>query len=184
MRQLPAPLAANPSLAERFEFFQTDGSLDELGGRQFDLVLSKDSFEHYANPEAFVSHIIEHIAPGGELAIGFGPLWKSPFGGHIDFMTPLPWAHLLFPEDVIMAERRRFRPEEDARRFEEIKGGLNKMTLRRFRQVMEATGFERRYFATNVSDNPGVKAMRVGSRLPGLREYLTANVYSIWAKSN
>lgn len=83
-----------------------------------------------------------------------------------------------------MAERRRFRPEEDARRFEEIKGGLNKMTLRRFRQVMEATGFERRYFATNVSDNPGVKAMRVGSRLPGLREYLTANVYSIWAKSN
>jgi len=43
-------------------------------------------------------------------------------------MTPLPWAHLLFPESVIMNERKRFRPDENANKFEEVKGGLNKMT--------------------------------------------------------
>jgi len=30
------------------------------------------------------------LAPGGELVIGFGGLWKSPYGGHVQFMTKLP----------------------------------------------------------------------------------------------
>jgi hypothetical protein len=89
------------------------------------MILSKDSFEHYDDPEHFITTIAERLNPGGELVIGFGPLWKSPTGGHINYMTPLPWAHLLFSENVIMAERRRFRPQENARRWSEVRGGLN-----------------------------------------------------------
>ena len=172
----------SPEVQARAEIVKTDGTLRELGDERFDVVLSKDSFEHFSDPEAVVEAMIGALRPGGQLVIGFGPLWKGPTGGHIDFMTRLPWAHLLFPEQVIMDERRRFRPEEDARRFEEIKGGLNKMTLERFERIMAATRLERSYFATNVSASRVVRAMAVVQRIPPLREYFTANVYSIWVK--
>jgi SAM-dependent methyltransferase len=172
----------HPELQDRVEFVSTDGSLAELGRERFDVVLSKDSMEHYADPESFIAVMAGLLKPGGELFIGFGPLWKSPTGGHIDFMTRIPWAHLIFPESVILAERRRFRPRENPRHFEEIAGGLNKMTLDRFRTIMSSSGLECRYFETNVSDNPIVKAMSVASRISPIREYFTANVYGIWRK--
>jgi hypothetical protein len=81
---------------------------------------------------------------------------------------------------VIMAERRRFHPQENARRCEEIRGGLNRMTLDRFEGIMATTGLERRYFATNVSENRVVRGMKLAAAIPPLREYFTANVYSIW----
>lgn len=174
--------AQDAHVKARVEIVKTDGSLRELSRDQFDLVFSKDSFEHLADPELVVERMIEVLRPGGRLVIGFGPLWKAPTGGHIGFMTRLPWAHLLFPEHVIMAERRRFRPNEDARSFAEIQGGLNEMTLARFEEIMAATGLERRHFATNVSDHPVVRAMAIVRRIPPLREYFTANVYSIWEK--
>jgi SAM-dependent methyltransferase len=173
-------VAEDSALAGRVELVETDGTLDELGERTFDVVLSKDSFEHYADPESFVFALKRRVRPGGVLAIGFGPLWRSPTGGHIDYMTPLPWAHLLFPEDVILAERRRFRPDDEARTFAEVAGGLNKMTLARFEAIMASSGLERVYFDVNVSENPVVKAMKVVSRIPGLGELLTTNVYGVW----
>jgi SAM-dependent methyltransferase len=187
MQPLGLPRA---KLADRFPaldgvvtLIDTDGSLREVGDRQFDVLISKDSFEHYDDPEGFITTMDRFLAPGGQFVIGFGPLWKGPTGGHIDFMTKVPWAHLIFPERVIMAERRRFRPAENADRFAEVRGGLNKMTLQRFETIMTSSGLRRRHFATNVSDSPMVKAMGLVSRVPPLREYFTANVYGIWEKS-
>jgi SAM-dependent methyltransferase len=174
-------IAEDPLTAERVALLPTDGSLLELGSETFDIVLSKDSFEHFVDPEAFVFTLARHVQPGGVLAIGFGPLWKSPMGGHIDYMTPVPWAHLVFPEEVIMDERRRFRPD-GARTFEQVPGGLNKMTLRRFQRIMASSGLEQVYFATNVGDHPAVRAMRVVSRVRPLREYFTTNIYGVWRK--
>ena len=172
----------HPDLVETTTFIETDGTLGEIAGQTFDVILSKDSFEHYADPEGFVHVMATFLAPGGLLVMGFGPLWKSPFGGHIDYMTRLPWAHLLFSEEVIMSERRRFRPAEDARRFEDIVGGLNKITYRRFENIMRASGLECEFLDTNVSSHPAMKAMKLLSRIPPLREYFTNNVYTIWSK--
>jgi SAM-dependent methyltransferase len=114
-------------LSNIVEFRLADDILDE----KFDVVISKDSFEHYANPEKFFTSMKDYLKPGGTMVIGFGPLWKAPYGGHITFMTKVPWAHLLFPESVIMQERRRFR-NDGAGSFKEVSGGLNKMTLKRY----------------------------------------------------
>jgi hypothetical protein len=103
--------------------------------------------------------------------------------GHIDYMTPVRCAHLVFPEEVIMDERRRFRPDR-ARTFGEVPGGLNKMTLERFERIIDSSGLETVYFATNVGDHPAVKAMRVINRFPSLREYFTTSVYGVWRKPN
>lgn len=181
--QVVKMVAEDPVAAERVELVPTDGSLQELGSERFDIVLSKDSFEHFVDPESFTFTLAQYVKPGGLLAIGFGPLWKSPMGGHIDYMTPVPWAHLLFPEEVILDERRRFRPD-GARSFAEIPGGLNKMTLGRFLRIVEATGFETVYFVTNAGDHPLVKLMRIVSRVRPLREYFTTNVYGVWRKGS
>lgn len=173
-------LTHDPELAGRLEFLATDGTLDEFGATRFDVILSKDSFEHYANPERLIHRITELLEPNGILAIGFGPLWKSPQGGHLEFMTPVPWVHLLFPEDVVLAERRRFRPEEDARTFAEVRGGLNKMTLARFLEILTSSGLQCVYFRTNLSSHPAVRMMDVLSRVPPLREFCTTNVYGVW----
>jgi ubiquinone/menaquinone biosynthesis C-methylase UbiE len=171
-----------PAVAGVIEFVETGGDLEELGSEEFDVIFSKDSFEHYADPERFVHVITRFLAPGGSLVIGFGPPWKAPTGGHIDYMTKLPWAHLIFPEHVIMRERRRFRPDEHAERFEDIVGGLNKITVRRFRSLMASSGLDCTYFASNVSDKAAVRTMGAIARLAPLRELFTINVYSTWRK--
>lgn len=169
-------------VADRIELVATEGDLRELAGRQFDLVNSKDSMEHFPTPESFVHKLASLVESGGELVIGFSPFWKSPNGGHIDYMTGVPWAHLLFSEETIMAERHRFRPNEHAESFAEIKGGLNKMTFKRFSDLMAGTGFEPVFLETNVSDRPAVKAMKVVAKFPPLREYFTQSVYGIWRR--
>lgn len=140
----------------------TDGS--ELDGELFDVVLSKNTFEHVGDPESYVGVMQAHAAPSGHVVIGFSPLWKSPLGGHIGFMTKFPWAHLLFPEDVIMAERKRFRPNEDAQRFEQIRGGLNRMTLARFEQVMAASGLEPTHFEVRHKKTQARRHRHLGAR--------------------
>ena len=58
--------------------------------------------------------------------------------------------------------------------------GVNRMTVRRFRDILAAAGLECVFFKTNLSDRPAMVAMRGLRRLPGLSEYFTHNVYSIW----
>lgn len=146
---------------------------------KFDVIISKDSFEHFVDPERIVVSMKQHLCPDGFVAIGFGPLWKSPFGGHINFMTKLPWAHLLFPEAVIMRERSRFRPNEHAESFEQIRGGLNKMTLEKYVRIIRENGLEFEWIRTNVSDSNLIGLFNLLARVPCWREYFTVNLYSI-----
>ena len=168
-----------PQFRETVEFRQVDGA-EGIGGERFDLVTSKNAIEHVADPIVYVRDMAALLAPGGQLVIGFGGLWKSPYGGHLMHMTKVPWAHLLFPESVILQERKRFRPNEDPSCFEEIKGGLNRMTLAKFRSVMNQTKLEPTYFETNRNDRAVGKALNVLSKLPGLEGYFTFSIHSIW----
>ena len=167
------------ALADRVSFTQIR-DLDDLGDATFDLIVSRDSFEHYADPAAILAAMLRHLAPGGRLAIGFGPLWKSPYGGHITYMTRLPWAHLLFPERVILRERRHFFPDQEASAFGEIVGGLNQMTLARFNALIAQHQLKPISCRTNVSVHPLGRLFTLAGRLPFAREYVTFNLYGIW----
>ncbi len=145
----------------------------------FDVVVSQDCFEHYPDPTAIMNTIRGLLAEGGQVLIGFSPLWKSPYGGHIGYMTKLPWAHLLFPERVIMRERKRYRPDEDARTFGEMRGGLNKMTYSKFLETMQATGYDINFLETNVSASRLRVLADLIRKLPFTFEYFTKNLYAI-----
>lgn len=151
----------------------------ELKKERFDLVISEDCFEHYDDPLAVMRSLRPLLAAEGRVVIGFSPLWKSPYGGHIGYMTKVPWAHLLFPERIIMRERRRYRPDENARTFSEMRGGLNKMTHSKFLETMEASGYQIEFLATNVSKSKMAPLINLIRRLPFCFEYLTKNLYAI-----
>jgi SAM-dependent methyltransferase len=170
-----------PELADRVEYRQVASDAD-IGDERFDLVISKNTMEHVSDPEGYVAGMASLLAPGGQLVIGFSPLWKSPYGAHMHLMTRFPWVHLLFPEEVVLRERRRYRPDEDPKRYEDIKGGLNRMTLERFREVMAGSGLEQTYFEVNRNERPVAKVLDAFSRVPGLREYFAFSVHSMWRR--
>lgn len=146
-----------------------------------DTIVSKDSFEHIADPEGFVAQAPAHLRPNGQLIIGFSGLWKSPYGGHISYMTRAPWAHLIFPESVILKERARFRPDEQPASLADIVGGLNKMTLTRFQSIMRRSCLDPVYVRHNVSSRRGANVAVALSQIPLLAEWTTFNIYGIWA---
>jgi len=173
-----------PQIADRVEFHAI-GDIDEIPAGPFDVIVLMDTFEHLPEPARYVRALADRLAPRGTLANGFGPLWRSPYGGHIKHMTKVPWAHLLFPERVIMAERRRFAVDgawDGAERFDDVKGGLNKMTVRRYWDCMSETGLEPSYVRTNVRSGRFAGLLRALSRIPFVREYFTFNIYSMWTK--
>jgi SAM-dependent methyltransferase len=183
IRVAQVKLQGEPALPVQFRSY--DGDLAAIEER-FDVILTKNSFEHYGaaagspSAEGMVAAMRDLLVDGGQLAIGFGPLWHAPFGGHLD--VRLPYAHLIFPEEVIFDEFRRVRPPgKTARTFEEGTG-VNRMTLSRFRSIMDRSGLECLHVATNVSRNPAVRAMRHVARVPVLEKYCTQNVYGIWRK--
>jgi SAM-dependent methyltransferase len=106
---------------------------------QFDVIVSIDGFEHYEDPAGVLCLMRERLYPGGKLIIAFGPPWLHPMGGHL--FSVFPWAHLIFTESALIRWRADFKTD-GARRFHEVEGGLNQMTIRRFRRLIGESDFD------------------------------------------
>jgi SAM-dependent methyltransferase len=104
-----------------------------------DVIVSIDAFEHFADP-ALILHIMDTLlSPGGEVLISFGPTWYHPLGGHL--FSAFPWAHLLFSEEALIRWRSTFKAD-GAKRFGEVAGGLNQITIKRFIELIEKSAFK------------------------------------------
>ena len=131
-----------------------------------DVVVSLDSFEHFADVGEILRVMDSYLAPDGRVVASFGPTWYHPLGGHI--FSVFPWAHLLFTEAALLRWRRRLRPQQTARSITDC--GLNKITLRRFEQTVAASPFRfERYEPRPIRGYSALKA-------PVLREFGTAVV--------
>ena len=131
-----------------------------------DLIVSLDSFEHFKDPATVLRVMDAYLAPHGKVIASFGPPWYHPLGGH--FFSVFPWSHLLFSETVLLRWRKKFRPDQKARRIAEC--GLNAMTLRRFERLVAASPFRfERYEARPIHGHRWLSA-------PLLREFGTSVV--------
>jgi SAM-dependent methyltransferase len=104
-----------------------------------DVIISLDSFEHFDDPEAILSVMYDLLRPGGRVVASFGPTWYHPYGGHL--FSIFPWAHLIFTERALIRWRSDIR-SDGATRFNEVEGGLNQMTIRRFERLVALSPFE------------------------------------------
>jgi len=104
-----------------------------------DVVISLDAFEHFGDPAAMLKVMRKLLKDDGYVLACFGPTWFHPLGGH--GFSIFPWSHLVFSEDVLM----RWYREDTGRtayHFEEVAGGLNKLTLRRFKKIVAKSDFK------------------------------------------
>lgn len=162
--------AGQPDTAGRLGF-APDIPAERLG--TFDVVLSKDSFEHFGDPEAILRRMRAALQPDGRLLITFGPPWYAPYGSHMHFFTKVPWVNLLFSERTVMAVRQRYRGD-GARRYADVESGLNRMSVGRFERLIAGCGMtiERRWYWC-------VRGLNAVGRLPVLRELFITNVSCI-----
>jgi SAM-dependent methyltransferase len=104
-----------------------------------DVIVSIDGFEHYGEPDRILRAMRRLLDADGSVLIAFGPPWLHPLGGHL--FSVFPWAHLVFTERALIRWRADFK-SDGATRFSETEGGLNRMTVRRFRQLVRDSDFE------------------------------------------
>jgi SAM-dependent methyltransferase len=111
--------------------------------RQVDAVISMDCFEHFDAPDAALKDMHRLLKPEGRVYISFGYTWYHPYGGHL--FSIFPWAHLIFSEKALMRWRSDIR-SDGAKRFHEVEGGLNQMTIRRFEKLIRESPFTIEHF--------------------------------------
>ena len=123
--------AARAGVADRCQFTTSPATPAEM-------IVSLDSFEHFADPAAILRTMHEMVTDGGRVLISFGPTWYHPLGGHL--FSIFPWAHVLLAEEALVRWRAHIR-QDGATRFSEVDGGLNRMTIARFERLVAESPF-------------------------------------------
>jgi SAM-dependent methyltransferase len=168
-------LAKTLGVGDRVVF--TQSPVTDLAESSVDVVISQNSFEHFSQPDAILAAARHVLKPGGRFFITFAPPWLNPFGVHHFFMIRLPWAHFVFSEKTILTVRRLYR-DDQAERYEDIEGGLNRMTIHRFRRYARESGLRTiALTATPIRHVPPVL-----SRVSGIQEFVTSRVSAILQK--
>jgi SAM-dependent methyltransferase len=154
-------LAQELGLGPRVQFAER---LDESLEGRFGVVVSQNSMEHFPEPAQALAQMKSALKPEGRILITFGPPWLSPYGAHMHFFTKVPWVNLLFSEKAVMNARAVFR-DDQARRYEEVESGLNRMTIAKFERTVSYVGLQIQYRRYDC-----VKKLNFLGKLPGLRE--------------
>lgn len=152
--------------------FRTVDIADVQG--EFDLIISKDTFEHVEQLDAMVGHIYRLLAPGGTLAAGFSPFYFSPWGDHGRFRLKLPWLHVILPEKWI-CQRVSAQCGKTIRSAMDL--GLNKLRpdqLQRYIASRDWAATEIRY---NRGRSPLLPVFNVLRKIAPLERFFTVGVY-------
>jgi SAM-dependent methyltransferase len=140
---------------------------------KYDIVRSLGA-EHFREPGKELARMCSFT--GEELLISFAEPWYFPYGTHLNGTTKLPWLNLWFSERTLLNVRNLYPNGSDgAKRIEDIRGGLNKMTVRRFENLIHAAPGMRVEHLTLHS----VKRVPLVTRIPVLRELTTGALICI-----
>lgn len=154
-------LASRAGVNDRTDFVER---LPKEWYGQFDVVISQNSMEHYPDPVSILAEMHRALDKNGRLFITFGPPWYAPWGAHMRFFTGVPWVNLLFTERTVMSVRSRYRSDQ-ARHYEAVESGLNRMSVRKFERILRDAGWEWEYGHYEC-----VKGMNFLAKIPLIRE--------------
>lgn len=114
----------------------------------FDAVLCYDVLEHVRDPEKTLAEVYRVLKPGGLFLTVFPPYFH-PKGAHLDgYVSRLPYANLLFGSRVLLrAIDETLDERDDGYRPQALRPGdrlygLNGVTIRRFRRILNRSRFE------------------------------------------
>lgn len=178
-----------PEFKDVLEFRALD--LRDYAPVQFDIIVSKDSFEHILDLDRMLQEMYKRLKPGGRIYTGFGPLYPSPYGDHdrrqVSFarwgawgklLARLPWAHLWTEQQIIAMHRRT--QENSVTSMRDL--GLNQLAASDYRRAFARSGFQIVNYQINQSEHFSSKLFAALAKLPGLEDYVTHNIYCILEK--
>jgi ubiquinone/menaquinone biosynthesis C-methylase UbiE len=142
LRQLGLPDDVDAVLRDRpVRLERMDATKMSFADDSFDLLWSRAAMEHIVPPQAVLSEMARVVRPGGLLHHGIDPFYWLK-GCHKGGVVDIPWAHarLTAPEYHRFLLETRGR-EEAARRTQHLEG-LNQLTPRQWRSILEAGPFE------------------------------------------
>jgi SAM-dependent methyltransferase len=170
-----AATAFHPDAVDRVEYRAS--TIQQLGGHAaFDVVVSRDTFEHIHDLPEVLEEVARLLRPDGRMYVGFGPLYRSPFGDHGLLGLRIPWAHLLVAPTP---DAPRFGAWPSRRRLDLLDRELNGLTLAEIDATIEASPLVIESVHVNVSDHPGMRILSMVRRLGIVSDYVNVNVYAV-----
>ena len=167
-----------PELSNRVEFRVVDlvASHEQGLSGHFDIVLSKDTFEHVDDVQAMLSAIFRLLKPDGELWAGFSPLYWSPKGDHGRTGLRLPWAHAVLPRQLVLMAASRFNKRPVERLYDV---GLNGMTSPEFFDYADKAGFRVESVLFNRGDKRFMGVFGKLRQIALLERHFTVGIYTV-----
>jgi SAM-dependent methyltransferase len=167
-----------PELCDRIEFRVLDlvAAREQGLTQHYDIVLSKDTFEHVDDVEAMLSAIFPLLKQNGELWAGFSPLYWSPKGDHGRTGLRLPWAHAILPPPLVLMAASHHNRQAVTRLYDI---GLNGMTSPEFFDYAAKAGFHVESVLFNRGDKRFMALFRKVRRIPFLERHFTISVYTV-----
>ena len=156
------------------------GSLDEIEITNFDLVVSKDSFEHIIEVPKMLDSIRSHVSDGGRVYIGFSPLYHSPYGDHDrrraafrpwgifgKILAAIPWGHLLLEKKILKMQSQL--QKREIKSMQDI--NLNKMSIGEFRTHISDSDLAIDSFRVNQGDSKIGSVFAILRKIPLLEKH-------------
>jgi len=185
------------SIVKSVEFI--NGSVEDFAAsKKYDYIICDEVFEHLMDFPGAIEAMIALLKPGGRLCSGWGPLWRSPTGGHHLVLTlafrkwlprlttkpnsftglriRLPYSHRIWTRKAL-AIFANDRGESVPANIQEV--GMNGLKASEFRKFVESSDLVIERWTENAGDHIAYKTMRLLRRLPLFRESVTANVYAV-----
>lgn len=143
-----------------------------------DILVSSNVMEHVLDLNDTLAAVVDAVKPGGDLFIGFGPLWHSPFGHHRLIASRLPWAHLPRNNRAFLDRLR----DEEGHHPESIEQlGFNGATPADFRAALSGLPVEIVSARRNLASSPvkalALKVMLAPAIVPALEKFVTVSLY-------
>lgn len=154
------------------------GDIREMEVEPADIIVSIDTMEHVMSLHDTLAAVVGACKPGGELYIGFSPLWHSPYGHHRLIAPKRPWAHLPRNNRAFLDRLR----DEHGNTPDSIRQlGFNGATPADFRAALEGLPVEvissRRNLASSPLKQAAMKALLAASVVPALEKFVTIGIY-------
>lgn len=169
-----------------------------LADESIDSILCFDVFEHVSRPAEILAECRRVLRPGGKMLIGTWG-WKHPYAPHLWATMPVPWAHVVFGERIMLRTCRRvyhapwYRPtifdldptgqrRSDRYAHDSISPDyLNKYLIRDFERVFAASGMSHEVHLQPFGSKYA-RWTRLLLSVPGLREYLAGFLWAVLTK--
>ncbi|WP_293054889.1 bifunctional 2-polyprenyl-6-hydroxyphenol methylase/3-demethylubiquinol 3-O-methyltransferase UbiG [Mycobacterium sp.] len=167
-----------PGLRDRVTFRAVDAACLAVD-QPFDVIVSKDTFEHAADVGSLLAELgARLVRPGGLIYVGFSPLYYSPFGDHGRTGLKVPWAHAVLPRRLVYAAAARHNGHP-VHSLLDI--GLNGYTPGQFREAFDRSGLELVHIAYNRGDKRLLPTLeKARRRLPRLDRFTTVSIYAVF----